>query len=61
MSNWSYQNYLMKLANKFKEIKFTHMSRDKNQFANALATVASLTQIITRDKIQPIDIEVRNL
>ena len=33
-----YQNYLLRLANEFEEIKFTHISRDKNQFANALAT-----------------------
>jgi hypothetical protein len=25
-----YQNYLSKLANEFEEIKFTHMSKDKN-------------------------------
>ena len=33
-----YQNYLLRLANEFEEIKFTHISRDKNQFADALAT-----------------------
>jgi hypothetical protein len=26
----SYQDYLLTLANEFEEIKFTHMSRDKN-------------------------------
>jgi len=35
-----YQNYLLRLANEFEEIKFTHISRDKNQFADALATLA---------------------
>jgi len=26
----SYQDYLSRLANEFEEIKFTHISRDKN-------------------------------
>eukprot|EP00258_Populus_trichocarpa_P025576 XP_024441595.1 uncharacterized protein LOC112324178 [Populus trichocarpa] len=54
-----YQNYLLRLANEFEEIKFTHISKNKNQFASALATLASMTQVDTRSKIQPIDIEVR--
>jgi len=56
-----YQNYLLKLARKFKEIKFTHMSRDKNQFVDALAILALMTQIVTKGRIQPINIEVKNL
>jgi ribonuclease HI len=55
-----YQNYLLRLANEFEEIKFTHISRDKNQFADALATLASITQVDAKSKIQPIDIEVRS-
>ncbi|XP_011014739.1 PREDICTED: uncharacterized protein LOC105118468 [Populus euphratica] len=55
-----YQNYLLRLANEFEEIKFTHTSRDKNQFADALVTLALMTQIDTRSKIQLIDIEVRS-
>jgi hypothetical protein len=49
----------LRLANEFEEIKFTHISKNKNQFASALATLASMTQVDTRSKIQPIDIEVR--
>jgi len=56
-----YKDYLSKLANEFEEIKFTHISRDKNQFVDALATVASMTQINIGSKIQPISIEIRNL
>jgi ribonuclease HI len=56
-----YQNYLLRLANEFKEIKFTHISRDKNQFVDVLATLASMTQVDAKSKIQPIDIEVRSL
>jgi len=33
-----YRNYLLKLASKFKEIKFTHISRDKNQLMGKLWT-----------------------
>ncbi|KAG5241524.1 RNA-directed DNA polymerase (Reverse transcriptase), Ribonuclease [Salix suchowensis] len=55
-----YQNYLVKLASEFEEIKFTHMSRDKNQFADALATLASMVQIIAKEKIHPVDIKVRS-
>jgi len=56
-----YQNYLLKLARKFKEIKFTHMSRDKNQFVDALAILALMTQIVTKGRIQPINIEVKKI
>ena len=49
------------LANEFEDIKFTHMSRDKNQFANVLATLASLTQINIGSRIQPISIKIKNL
>jgi len=38
-----YKDYLSKLANEFEEIKFTHISRDKNQFVDALATLALMT------------------
>jgi ribonuclease HI len=46
-----YQNYLLKLASEFEEIKFTHISRDKKKFVDALATLASMTQVNTRSKI----------
>jgi hypothetical protein len=38
-----YQNYLLKLASEFEEIKFTHMSRENNQFVVALATLVLMT------------------
>jgi hypothetical protein len=37
------------------------MSREKNQFADALGTLVSMTQIVTGGRIQPINIKVRNL
>jgi hypothetical protein len=57
----TYQDYLLKLANEFKEIKFNHINRDKNQFANALATLALMTHINIGSKIQPISIKIKNL
>jgi hypothetical protein len=55
-----YQNYLLRLANEFEEIKFTYISRDKNQFVDVLTTLTSMTQVDAKSKIQPIDIEVRS-
>jgi len=55
-----YQSYLLKLADEFEEIKFTYVSRDKNQFADALATLASMTQVDAKSRIQPINIEARS-
>jgi ribonuclease HI len=55
-----YQEYLSKLAGSFDEIEFTHLGRDKNQFADALATLASMATIGGGAKIQPIGIKIRN-
>ncbi|XP_021674129.2 uncharacterized protein LOC110660221 [Hevea brasiliensis] len=40
-----YQKYLIELIKKFDEITFTHLSRDKNQFIDALAILAVMAQI----------------
>jgi hypothetical protein len=48
------------LAESFDEIEFTHLGRDKNQFADALATLASMATIGGGAKIQPIGIKIRN-
>jgi hypothetical protein len=37
------------------------MSKDKNQFVDALVTLASMTQVVTEGRIHLVDIEVRNL
>jgi hypothetical protein len=55
-----YQEYLSKLAESFDEIEFTHLGRDKNQFADTLATLASMATIGGGAKIQPIGIKIRN-
>ncbi|XP_057999287.1 uncharacterized protein LOC131178346 [Hevea brasiliensis] len=40
-----YKKYLLKLIKEFEEISFTHLCRDKNQFTDALATLAVMTQM----------------
>jgi ribonuclease HI len=40
-----YQEYLSKLAREFEEIKFTHLGREGNHFADALVTLASMARI----------------
>jgi hypothetical protein len=55
----SNQEYLSKLVKEFDEIKFTHMEIDKNQFVDALATLAFMDEIDYGNKLQPIFIEVR--
>jgi hypothetical protein len=56
----SYQEYFSELAKEFNEIKFTHIGRDKNQFVDALATLAFMVKIDCRNIVQPISIKVRN-
>jgi hypothetical protein len=56
----SYQKYLSKLVKEFDEIKFIRMGREKNQFVDALTTLASMTIINYENMVQPISIEVRN-
>jgi len=52
----SYQKYLSKLAKEFNEIKFTHIKSDKNQFVDALATLAFIAKIDYENRVQPISI-----
>ena len=55
-----YENYMSKLAKEFNEIKFTRMGRDKNQFVDVLANLASMAKIDYANRVQLINIEVRN-
>ncbi|KAJ9167520.1 hypothetical protein P3X46_022166 [Hevea brasiliensis] len=55
-----YQKYLLELIKKFEEISFTHLSRDKNQFADALATMAVMAQIEEGQTTQESHIKTRN-
>ncbi|GKU89512.1 hypothetical protein SLEP1_g3641 [Rubroshorea leprosula] len=53
-----YHQYLETLIKKFRFISLNHMPRAKNQFADALATLASMIQISSDDVIKPLMIEI---
>ncbi|PKI78954.1 hypothetical protein CRG98_000666, partial [Punica granatum] len=53
-----YHEYLEKLAKNFEKISFTYTPRAKNQFADALATLASMASISEGNIIEPLEIEV---
>ncbi|XP_021678817.2 uncharacterized protein LOC110663721 [Hevea brasiliensis] len=55
-----YQKYLIKLLKKFDEITFTHLSHDKNQFADALAILAVMARIEEGKGVQILLIKARD-
>jgi hypothetical protein len=55
-----YQEYLSKLAENFEKIEFNHLGRDKNQFADALATLASIATIDCGIRVHPISIDIKS-
>ncbi|KAJ9145825.1 hypothetical protein P3X46_028158 [Hevea brasiliensis] len=54
-----YQKNILELIKKFEEISFTHLSRDKNQFADALATLAVMAQMEEGQMTQVLQIKAR--
>jgi ribonuclease HI len=52
-----YQAYLERVCQKFTKIEYTYVPRSQNQFANALATLASLVQILDNTLVRPIEIK----
>ncbi|XP_031393674.1 uncharacterized protein LOC116205269 [Punica granatum] len=53
-----YHEYLEELAKSFEKISFTYTSRTKNQFADALATLASMASITKGNLIEPLEIRI---
>ncbi|PKI56798.1 hypothetical protein CRG98_022810 [Punica granatum] len=53
-----YHEYLEGLTENFKNISFTYTPRVKNQFADALATLASMVSITRESLIEPLEIEI---
>ncbi|PKI39701.1 hypothetical protein CRG98_039914 [Punica granatum] len=53
-----YHEYLEKLAENFENISFTYTPRMTNQFADALATLASMVSITRENLIEPLEIEI---
>ncbi|XP_077249102.1 uncharacterized protein LOC143888531 [Tasmannia lanceolata] len=54
-----YNTYLESLVRKFRNITFTHLSRTKNHFADALATLASMLDISTTMEVQPLEVRLQ--
>jgi len=48
------------LAREFEEIKFTHLGREGNHFADALITLDSMARIDFGHKVQLVHIDIRN-
>ena len=55
-----YHAYLDLLVARYDELRYIHLSRAKNQFANALATLASIIEIHVGVTMQPLLIETRS-
>ncbi|XP_073261648.1 uncharacterized protein [Populus alba] len=55
-----YQEYLSTLSEEFEEIRFTHLGREGNHFADALATLAAMATMDLRYKVHPVHIDIRN-
>ncbi|XP_054806254.1 uncharacterized protein LOC129308909 [Prosopis cineraria] len=55
-----YQELLTDLIKQFKVVSFHHLTRDKNRFADALATLAAMIQLDCRVHVQPIQVEARS-
>ncbi|XP_031405685.1 uncharacterized protein LOC116214417 [Punica granatum] len=53
-----YHEYLEELEKNFEKISFTYTPRAKNQFADALATLASMASISEGNIVEPLEIEV---
>ncbi|XP_077252394.1 uncharacterized protein LOC143891748 [Tasmannia lanceolata] len=54
-----YNTYLESLLRKFRNITFTHLSRTKNHFADALATLASMLDISATMEVQPLEVRLQ--
>ncbi|PKI50401.1 hypothetical protein CRG98_029229, partial [Punica granatum] len=50
--------YLEELTENFEDISFTYTPRMKNQFADALATLASMVSITKENLIEPLEFEI---
>ncbi|WJZ96847.1 hypothetical protein VitviT2T_015494 [Vitis vinifera] len=55
-----YQAYLALLVARFEDLRYTHLPRVRNQFADALATLASMIDIPADATVRPLLIESRS-
>ena len=56
-----YHAYLELLVRRFDDLRYTHLPRAQNQFADALATLASMIAIPTDATVLPLLIESRSV
>ena len=55
-----YHSYLDLLVDRFEELRYIHLPRVENQFANALSTLASVIEILVGVTVRPLLIETRS-
>ena len=55
-----YHAYLDLLVDRFEELRYIHLPRAENQFADALATLASVIEIPVRVTVRPLLIETKS-
>ena len=55
----SYYEHLISLTKESEEITFDYLTRDKNHFANALATLAIMTKLDLEVEVRPLQVAVR--
>ena len=55
-----YHAYLDLLVSRFEELRYIHLPREENKFADALATLASVVEIPARVIVRPLLIETRS-
>ena len=55
-----YHAYLDLLVDRFDELRYIHFPRAENQFADVLATLASVIEIPSGVTVQPLLIETRS-
>ncbi|XP_030471157.1 uncharacterized protein LOC115689292 [Syzygium oleosum] len=53
-----YNEYLEEIMKEFEDISFEYLSRSRNQFADALATLSSMLQVTSGLEVEPLKIEV---
>ncbi|PKI79291.1 hypothetical protein CRG98_000305 [Punica granatum] len=53
-----YHEYLEEFVENFEKVSFTYMLRMKNQFADALATLASMVSITKENLIEPLEFDI---
>ena len=58
---WPYHAYLELLVGRFDDLRYTHLPRAQNQFVDALATLASMIDILVDVVVHPLLIESRSV